>query len=268
VSRLTIVKIGGEILDNPRRLSRSLKAFAAMAGDKILVHGGGKTASEMCVKLGLTPRFVQGRRITDAETLTVVQMVYAGLLNKNIVSELQMSGCNALGLSGADANMILATKRSAAGIDYGFAGDIREINSTMIGRILKLGLVPVFCPLTHDGHNQFLNTNADTIAARLGSALADSFAVEIIFCFAKKGVLENESDENTLIPGITLESYRHLLQRGVIKDGMIPKLDNAFKALSDGVKKIYIIHADALSKLETETTGRGAVITGTVLTLS
>jgi acetylglutamate kinase len=261
VSHLTIVKIGGEVLDNPQRLSRSLQTFAAIAGDKILVHGGGRTASEMCVKLGLTPRFVQGRRITDAETLTVVQMVYAGLLNKNIVSELQMLGCDALGMSGADANMILATKRAAAEIDYGFAGDIKEINGAMLGKILKLGLCPVFCPLTHDGHNQLLNTNADTIAARLGSALADSFEVEIIFCFARKGVLENELDENTLIPGMTKESFQQLLQRGVIKDGMIPKLDNAFRALSDGVKRIYIIHADALAQV---TSGMAA---GTVITL-
>ncbi len=262
MSRLTIVKIGGEVLDNPRRLSSSLKAFSAIKGDKILVHGGGKTASQMSEKLGLTPKFVQGRRVTDAETLTVVQMVYAGLLNKNIVSELQMLGCNALGMSGADANMILAEKRVITDIDYGFAGDIKEINSTMLRKILKLGLCPVFCPLTHDGHNQFLNTNADTIAARLGSALAVSSEVEIIFCFGKKGVLENELDENSVISSITKESFQYLLQKGVIKDGMIPKLDNAFRALSDGVKKIYIIHTDDLAQVNLGTAN------GTVLTLS
>jgi acetylglutamate kinase len=264
VNRLTIVKIGGEVIDAPRQLSKCLQSFVAISGKKILVHGGGKTASQMSVRLGLTPKFAQGRRITDAETLMVVQMVYAGLLNKNIVAELQMSGCNALGMTGADANMILAEKRAVKDVDYGFAGDIKEINSAMLLKILKAGLVPVFCPLTHDGRNQFLNTNADTIAARMGSALADSYAVEVIFCFGKKGVLENEADGNSVIAGITKKSYQLLLQKGIIKDGMIPKLDNAFQALSNGVKKIYIIHADALEKLNQKIAGGTS---GTVLTL-
>jgi len=261
MNRLTIVKIGGEVIDQPQRLSSCLQEFAAIRGDKILVHGGGKTASHVSEKMGLVPELINGRRVTDAATLKVVQMVYAGLLNKNIVAELQMLGCNALGMSGADANMILAEKRAASTIDYGFAGDVRKINSTLLEQLLKLGLVPVFCPLTHDGQNQFLNTNADTIAACVASALAGSFYVEAIFCFAKKGVLENENDENSVIAAMTRESFDSLLQKGIIKDGMIPKLENAFRALSNGVRKIHIIHADDLDKV------KSGLASGTVLTL-
>jgi acetylglutamate kinase len=261
VNRLTIVKIGGEVIDNPQRLSKSLKTFAAIKGDKVLVHGGGKGASRLCEKLGITPKLVQGRRVTDAETLTVVQMVYAGLLNKNIVAELQAEGCNALGMTGADANAILADKRPVTGIDYGFAGDIKEVNSTLLLKLLELGLVPVFCPLTHNGRNQLLNTNADTIAARLGSALASYFNVQVIFCFGRRGVLANELDENSVIANITIESYRDLLRQGIIKDGMIPKLENAFSALSAGVKKVYIMHSDSLHNFN-----QGAV-SGTTISL-
>jgi len=249
MNRLTIIKIGGEVLDNPRRLSTSLAAFAAMTGDKILVHGGGRMASDLCMKLGISPRFIEGRRVTDAETLKVVQMVYAGLLNKNIVSELQSLGCNALGMTGADANSILAVKRPAIPVDYGYAGDIKEINANLIIRILKLNLVPVFCPLTHDGRNQYLNTNADTIAARLGAALAFLFEVGIVYCFGKKGVLENELDENSVIDSISEKSFQDLKQRKIVKNGMVPKLENAFQALQGGVNTVRIIHSDALAGL-------------------
>jgi acetylglutamate kinase len=262
MKRLIIIKMGGEVLDSPPQLSRSLQAFAAVPGYKILVHGGGRIASEIGLKLGITPRFIEGRRITDAETLKVVQMVYAGLVNKNIVAELQALGCNALGLTGADANSILAVRRPAVPVDYGFAGDIREINSDLIIRIVKLGLVPVFCPLTHDGRNQFLNTNADTIASRLGMALALFFNVDMIYCFGKKGVLENEADENSAIAHITMESYQQLRQKNIIKDGMIPKLDNAFQSLAGGVQRVHIVHASDLAELI-----RGKSC-GTTLTLS
>lgn len=261
MNRLTVVKIGGEVVDNPQRLTGVLAAFSFIDGHKILVHGGGKTASQLCVRLGISPQFVNGRRITDAETLTVVQMVYAGLLNKNIVGELQSMGCNALGVTGADANLILAAKREVAEIDYGFAGDIKEVNSSMLCKLLQLGVVPVFCPLTHNGGSQFLNTNADTIAARVGSALSRYFEVQVIFCFGKPGVLANERDENSVIAQITRAAYQELTQKGIIKDGMIPKLDNAFDALVDGVKKINIIHSDSLRELN-----QGAKI-GTVITL-
>jgi acetylglutamate kinase len=261
MKRLTIVKIGGEVIDDSSRLQVNLKAFAAMPGDKILVHGGGKSASQWCLRLGIQPRFVDGRRITDTDTLPVMQMVYAGLLNKNIVGALQAMDCNALGLTGADADTIRADKRPVGDIDYGLAGDIREIRATMILRFLEAGLVPVFCPLTHDGRNQFFNTNADTIAARLGSALVPHFQVQVIFCFGRPGVLADEADDRSLISHLTGESYRELLKGGIIKDGMIPKLENAFKALAEGVQKIYIIHADSLPALS-----RG-VETGTALTL-
>jgi acetylglutamate kinase len=247
---LTIVKIGGEVLDNSVQLSNSLKAFAAIPGEKILVHGGGKTASQIGEKLGVAPQFVQGRRITDAETLKIVQMVYAGLLNKNIVCELQTLGCNALGMTGADGNSIIAVKRSPAPVDYGYAGDIRKVNSTMIRKILKLDLVPVFCSLTHDGRNQFLNTNADTIAARLGVALTAFYTVEIIYCFGKNGVLINEHDGNSVIKKITIDSFQDLKKREIIKNGMIPKLENAFEALVGGVNRIRIIHSDALNNID------------------
>ena len=261
MNHLTIVKIGGEVLDHPGKLSQSLKAFTAIPAEKILVHGGGKTASQLSVKLGITPQFVQGRRVTDSETLKVVQMVYAGLLNKNIVAALQAFSCNALGMTGADGNSILAVKRSSTPVEYGFAGDIKEVNSTLILKILKLGLVPVFCPLTHDGRNQFLNTNADTIAARLGISLSTFFEVEVIYCFGKRGVLEDEGDENSVIKKITRDSFQDLKKREIIKNGMIPKLDNAFEALAGGVKRIRIIHSDDLAGINREEA------TGTLITM-
>jgi acetylglutamate kinase len=263
VRRLTIVKIGGEILDNSTLLSSSLKSFTALPGARILVHGGGTTASRMSVQLGVTPQLVQGRRVTDAGTLKIVQMVYAGLLNKNIVCELQSLGCNALGMTGADGNSILAVKRSPEPVDYGYAGDITEVNCTLLKKIIELDLVPVFCSLTHDGRNQFLNTNADTMAARLGIALSGLFTVDIIYCFGKPGVLINEYNEKSVIEKITWDSFRDLKRRDIIRNGMIPKLENAFEALRGGVKRIRIIHPDALGSMAQEKTKTG----GTLVTL-
>ncbi|AMJ65230.1 acetylglutamate kinase [Hymenobacter sp. PAMC 26628] len=245
MKQLKIIKVGGGIIDDAASLAQFLQLFARVEGPKILVHGGGKGASEMLRALGIAPQLVNGRRITDAATLDIVTMFYAGKTNKAIVAGLQQNRVNALGLSGADGNVIRAIKRPVREIDYGFVGELTPagVNAALLGALLGLGLTPVICAITHDGHGQLLNTNADTIAATVAVALSEQFAVELHYCFEKDGVLLDVNDDNSVIEKINLASYAELKEAGIIADGMIPKLDNSFDALSQGVSKIIIGHA-------------------------
>lgn len=248
MEKLNIIKIGGNIVEDENTLIRFLDTFAKLSGKKILVHGGGKIASLLANKLGIEAKMVAGRRITDEETLKVVTMVYAGLANKTIVSLLQAVGCNAIGLSGADANTIKTIKRPVREIDYGFAGDMlpSSINAEQIKGLIEIGLYPVFCAITHNGSGQLLNTNADTIASALAVGLAPYYKTSLIYCFEKKGVLRDVNDDSSVIQHINHLNYIDLKRSGVIADGMIPKLDNAFDALSAGVSQVIIKHADDL----------------------
>ncbi|KAA5547781.1 acetylglutamate kinase [Adhaeribacter rhizoryzae] len=243
---LQVVKIGGNIIDDEAKLNSFLKDFAQLTGPKILVHGGGKIATEVSKGLGIEARLVDGRRITDAETLRVVTMVYGGLVNKNIVAKLQANNCNALGLTGADADIIPATKRPVKDIDYGFVGDITEgtIPAKTLKLLLENNLTPVIAPLTHDGQGNLLNTNADTIASALAVALSGHFETRLTYCFEKKGVLTDINDDNSVIHQITNNQYTSLKNDGTIAQGMIPKLDNAFRAIAAGVTSVFICHAD------------------------
>lgn len=251
---LHIVKIGGNVIDDAAKLAAFLKDFARLSGAKLLVHGGGKVATEVSQALGITAQLVDGRRITSAGTLKVVTMVYGGLINKNIVAQLQAHRCNAIGLTGADANSVPATKRPIGTIDYGFVGDIEpaQINAALLQGLLQAGLTPVFAPLTHDGAGNLLNTNADTIAAGLAVALASFYAVRLVYCFEKKGVLQDVRDEDSVIPEISPAEYTQLKAAGTIAQGMIPKLDNALQALQNGVEAVVIAPADAVLALAAE----------------
>ncbi|MEJ2543269.1 MAG: acetylglutamate kinase [Calditrichaceae bacterium] len=248
--KLTIVKIGGKVIDESGKLSSILKDFADLNGLKILVHGGGKKASQLLEKLNVPVKMFHGRRITDGPSLEIVQMVYAGLINKNIVAELQANNCLAIGLSGADGNTILAHKRPVNKIDFGFVGDVDQVNAEAIIKILKNGFIPVFCALTHDGNGQMLNTNADTIAAELGSALSSQYEVDIIYCFEMQGVMQDTKDADSVIAHINREKYAALKADNIISDGMIPKIDNAFAALDKGVQNVFIKHYSAINNLE------------------
>ncbi|GAB2454148.1 acetylglutamate kinase [Hymenobacter qilianensis] len=247
---LKIFKIGGGIIDDTAQLSFFLSELARVGGKKIVVHGGGKGANELLTTLGMLPNMVNGRRITDAATLDVVTMFYAGKTNKQIVALLQQVGVNALGLSGADGNVIRAIKRPVGEIDYGFVGDLPEqsINTELIQLLLEGNLTPVFCAITHDGHGQLLNTNADTIASTLARALAHFYQVELHFCFEKDGVLADVNDESSVIPQITPSLYTDLKASGAIAAGMLPKLENAFAALEAGVAKVIIENALKINK--------------------
>jgi acetylglutamate kinase len=249
--QLTVVKIGGNIIDNVEKLSAFLKDFAAVKGFKILVHGGGKIASEIGKKLGIEPNMVNGRRITDAQTLNLVTMVYGGLINKNIVAELQALGCNAIGLTGADGSILPAVKRPVAEIDYGYVGDVESenIKAELVKKLMQYGLVPVFAPLTHDGHGNLLNTNADTIAQEIAKALSPYMQVQLIYCFEKKGVLIDAGDDNSVINCITSKDFTELKEREIISGGMIPKLENAFTAINQGVHEVIIGQAEELAAL-------------------
>jgi len=238
--KLHIVKIGGDILNNEEVLTSFLKDFSELKGYKILVHGGGNKATEIASKIGLKPKMINGRRITDAANLDVVTMVYAGLLNKKITAKLQQNDCNALGLSGADANCILAHKRIVKDIDYGFAGDIDVVNSETINLFLQNNITPIFCAISHDKNGQLLNTNADTIASEIAVAMSGLFETELNYVFELKGVLENIEDKNSVIKHINLKKYKQLINEGVISEGMLPKLHNCFNALEKGVQQVKI----------------------------
>lgn len=239
-NQLVIIKIGGNVVDNPSVLSQVLTDFAAIQTKKILVHGGGKIADVLLKKLQIEPKKIEGRRITDDETLDIVTMVYAGLINKKIVAQLQANNCNALGLTGADLNSILAHKRSKGNIDYGFAGDIDAVNTEGLSELLETAQTLVFAPITHDKKGQLLNTNADTIASTLAVDLSQKFDVTLKFCFEKQGVLSDVNDDNSVIPNINYAEFQQGKSDGTFFEGMIPKLDNAFDAMKNGVKSVVI----------------------------
>lgn len=241
-----VIKVGGNVIDNPELLQAFLKDFAAIPGKKILIHGGGKIATRIGDKLGIVSNYVDGRRITDAETIDVVTMVYGGLVNKQLVAKLQANGCNAIGITGADANIIPAVKRPVKTIDYGFVGDVDagKVNAGPLQAMLEAGLTPVFAPLTHDGQGQMLNTNADTIASALAIALSAHYPVRLIYCFEKKGVLKDAADDNAVINLINREIYQQLLEEKILTAGILPKLENAFAAIESGVKEVLIGHAE------------------------
>ncbi|GHT16241.1 acetylglutamate kinase [Bacteroidia bacterium] len=242
---LNLIKIGGNIIDNESHLAQFLREFSAIHGHKILVHGGGKLATQLGTQLGISSQMIEGKRVTDADTLRVVTMVYAGWLNKHIVAQLQGIGCNAVGLSGADANLIPATQRAPEPINYGYVGDIMpaRINTEFLNHLLEQDMSPVFCAITHNSKGQLLNSNADSIASSLAIAMSKIEQVRLIYCFEKNGVLSNVDNEGSIIPELTYESYEEYKTNGIISQGMIPKLDNAFKAISAGVSEVVIKHA-------------------------
>ncbi len=257
MKQLTIIKIGGNVIDNSANLHQFLLDFTALPGDKILVHGGGKIATELGESLGIEAKMVEGRRITDIETLRIVTMVYAGLINKNMVAQLQAKGSNAIGLTGADGNIIKARKRPVKEIDYGFVGDLDEnsVSSTMLDSLLKAGLVPVLCAITHDGDTQLLNTNADTIASSVAVAMSALYETRLVYCFEKKGVLKDVNDDDSVVREIKANEFEGLKADGTVQGGMIPKLHNAFEAIRKGVSAVYIGKADELSELAEGTFG-------------
>lgn len=248
--KITIIKVGGKIVEEEATLAALLDRFAAIEGRKVLIHGGGRSATRIAERLGIESRMVDGRRITDEATLQVVTMVYGGLVNKSIVAGLQARGVNALGLTGADCNIIKAHKRPAGKVDYGFVGDVENADGDMLSRLIEQGITPIIAPLTHDGKGSILNTNADTMAAETAKALAGLYDVTLIYCFELPGVMRNPDDDSSIIPSITAESYRTLLDEGVISGGMIPKMENAFNAIGNGVSKVIITRADAIDGTE------------------
>lgn len=237
---LSIVKIGGNVIENTTELTKFLQYFSELNGPKILVHGGGKLATELGNKLGIKAQMVNGRRITDAQSLEITTMVYGGLANKNIVAQLQAHGCNAIGLSGADANTIKAHKRPVGEVDFGLVGDVESVNAKNIESLLQGGFTPVFCAITHDGKGQLFNTNADTIASEIAIGMSETYRTILYYCFEKKGVLLDISDEDSVIKNIDSNSYQELLQKKIIADGMLPKLENCFHALQKKVNKVCI----------------------------
>ena len=244
--KLTVIKVGGKIVEEEATLNQLLADFSAIEGYKVLVHGGGRSATKLAAQLGIESKMVNGRRITDAETLKVVTMVYGGLVNKNIVAGLQAKGVNAMGFTGADMNVIRSVKRPVKEVDYGFVGDVEKVNAELLGSLIRQGVVPVMAPLTHDGQGSMLNTNADTIAGETAKALAELFDVTLVFCFEKKGVLSDENDDDSVIPVITPELFQEYVDKGIIQGGMIPKLENSFSAIDAGVSQVVITLASAI----------------------
>lgn len=245
--KLTLIKVGGKIVEEEATLQALLSDFAAIEGRKVLVHGGGRSATKLAARLGIESQMVNGRRTTDAETLKIVTMVYGGLVNKNIVARLQACGVNALGLTGADMDVIRSVKRPVKDVDYGFVGDVERVDATLLGDLIAKGVVPVMAPLTHDGCGNMLNTNADTIAGETAKALAQLFDVTLVYCFEKRGVLRDENDDDSVIPQITRADFEQLVADGVVQGGMIPKLENAFEALRAGVSQVIITQASAIN---------------------
>jgi len=267
MEKLFVIKIGGNVIDNDKALSTFLSAFAQANAKKILIHGGGKIATKIGDQLGIESKYINGRRITDEATIDLVTMVYGGLVNKKIVAQLQSFNCNAIGLTGADANLIPATKRAVktspleGAVDYGFAGDVNteNINADLLNILMQQNVTPVIAPLTHDSKGQILNTNADTIASSLAVALSKLYEVRLIYCFEKKGILTDVEDEDSVVHLINKEKYQQLLEEKKLFDGIIPKIDNAFAAINNGVKEVLIGHADDLLQNLTETT-KGTLI--------
>jgi acetylglutamate kinase len=250
MSSVKVIKVGGKVIDDDQKLTTFLEAFVSIKEPKVLVHGGGSIASKMGERLGIKPNMTEGRRITDAETLEVITMVYGGLVNKKIVSRLQSLGVNAVGLSGADLNIIPAQKRDPKPIDFGWVGDVGKVNTEWLSQFLNQDVVPVLAPLTHDSKGNMLNTNADTIASSVASSLTADFETELILCFEQEGVMNEEK----LITQINLLLYRHLKGTGIVTDGMIPKLDLGFSALQKGVQKVSVRSFKAVSESTSGTT--------------
>ena len=245
--KLTVVKVGGAVVEDERQLQQLLKDFSAIKGKKVLVHGGGRKATKMAERLGIETHMVNGRRITDAEMLEVVTMVYGGLVNKQLVARLQAEGQNAIGLTGADANSILSHKRPLKdGVDFGFVGDVDTVDGQVLAALINNGMVPVVAPLTHDGQGHLLNTNADTMASEVAKALARHYDVTLMFSFEKKGVLSNPDDDDSVIPEITRTLFNQYVSEGIISGGMIPKVENALSAVDAGVSKVIITLATAI----------------------
>jgi len=244
--KLCIIKVGGKIVENPESLKQLLADFSKIEGHKVLVHGGGRSATAIANKLGIESQLVNGRRVTDAEMLKVVTMVYGGLVNKQIVAGLQAIGVNALGLTGADMNYMRSEKRPVKDVDYGFVGDVKEVNADLLADLISKGIVPVLAPLTHDKAGNLLNTNADTIAGEAAKALALHFNVTLMYCFEKKGVLLNENDDESVISNLNPTLFEKYVTEKIISGGMIPKLENAFEALNTGVRKVVITRADLI----------------------
>lgn len=246
---LTIIKVGGKIVEQPDTLDALLRDFAAIDGYKLLVHGGGRSATALAAELGVETRMVDGRRVTDDDMLRIVTMVYGGLVNKTVVARLQGLGVDALGLTGADLNVILSHRREVREVDYGWVGDVDRVNVDMLAGLLRIGAVPVIAPLTHDGKGHLLNTNADTMAGETAKALASVFNVRLVYCFEKPGVLRDENDDASVISVITPSVYRELKEAKIVTGGMIPKLDNAFEAVEAGVERVVITMASALGDI-------------------
>lgn len=254
MEKLTVIKVGGKIVEEEASLLNLLKEFSKIEGQKVLVHGGGRSATALSTKLGIESQMVNGRRVTDAETLKVVTMVYAGLVNKNIVAQLQALGLNALGLTGADLNYMRSDKRPVKEVDYGFVGDPKEVNSELLAGLIAQGVVPVLAPITHDKQGHLLNTNADTIAAEAAKALAKHFEVTLMYCFEKKGVLSNPDDDDSVIPVVDEVLFKEYVDNGSIQGGMIPKIENSLAAVKAGVKQVVITQASDIA------TGTGTII--------
>ena len=246
--KLSIIKIGGNIIEDDTSLNVFLKLFSNLEGKKILVHGGGKRATAMASKLGIESKMVNGRRITDKETLEVITMVYGGLVNKNMVAKLQALQIDAIGLTGADINSIKSNKRQVTNIDYGFVGDVKEVASNSIDKLIKANFTPVFCAITHDGNGQLLNTNADTIASKVAIAMSKKYDTTIYYCFELNGVLRDINDQNSVIKYLNINTYNKLLKDGNIADGMLPKLENCFDALKNGVSKVNMGNTNMFTK--------------------
>jgi len=245
--KLTIVKVGGAVVEDEAQLEQLLKDFAAIEGAKILVHGGGRRATKIAERLGIETKMVDGRRITDAEMLEVVTMVYGGLVNKHVVAMLQAQGVDAIGLCGADGDVIRSVKRPLKnGVDFGFVGDVRKADGDKIARFIEVGLTPVIAPLTHDGQGNILNTNADTMASETAKAMASKYDVTLIYSFEKKGVLSNPDDDDSVIPAITRADFERYKADGTISGGMLPKIENALAAVDAGVSQVIITLATAI----------------------
>jgi acetylglutamate kinase len=247
MEKLSIIKIGGNIIENETSLNSFLELFSKVEGKKILVHGGGKRATAMASKLGIESKLFNGRRITDLETLKVITMVYGGLVNKNIVAKLQALQTNAIGLSGADINSIKSDKRSVKEIDFGFVGDVKEVASNSINTLIKADFTPVFCAITHDGNGQLLNTNADTITSQVAIGMSEIYETSIYYCFELNGVLKDINDKNSVVKDINSKTYQTLLKEGIIADGMLPKLENCFDALNNGVHTVNMGNTSMLT---------------------
>ncbi|WP_299665674.1 acetylglutamate kinase [uncultured Polaribacter sp.] len=248
MEKLSIIKIGGNIIEDEASLDAFLQLFSNLKGKKILVHGGGKRATSIASKLGIASKMIDGRRITDKETLEVITMVYGGLVNKNMVAKLQALGIDAIGLTGADINSIQSDKRPIKDIDYGFVGDVKKVNHSAIDKLIQADFTPVFCAITHDGNGQLLNTNADTITSQVAVGMSKIHETSIYYCFELNGVLQDFNDKESVIQNIDSKSYEELLKNKIILEGMLPKLENCFDALKNGVHKVHIGSTAMLAK--------------------